>query len=104
VAAVAAFGLAVIMLLFAGAPATGQAPKSGGWPLSRNYSRYCDDELSRLIDRQSQELDPARRLALVREIQRRLEDAAVRPVLDWRLDYYAVLAAREEPGAAPLHL
>jgi len=56
----------------------------------RNYSRYCDEELSQLIDRQSQELDPARRLALVREIQRRLEDTAVRPVLDWRLDYYAV--------------
>src|SRR5205085_9745151 len=37
----------------------------------RNYSRYCDDALTRLIDQQSQELDPAKRVALVQEIQRR---------------------------------
>jgi len=56
----------------------------------RNYPRYCDDEISRLIDQQSQELDPAKRLALVQVIQRKLEEAAVRPVLGWRLDYYTV--------------
>ena len=56
----------------------------------RNYPRYCDEELSRLIDQQSQELDPGKRLALVQLIQRKLEEAAVRPVLGWRLDYYTV--------------
>ena len=56
----------------------------------RNYPRYCDEEVSRLIDQQSQELDPARRLATVQAIQRKLEEAAVRPVLGWRLDYYTV--------------
>src|SRR3989449_1593597 len=56
----------------------------------RNYPRYCDEEISRLIDQQSQELDPAKRLALVQVIQRKLEEAAVRPVLGWRLDYYTV--------------
>ena len=56
----------------------------------RNYPRYCDDELSRLIDQQSQELDRARRLAVVHAIQRKLEEAAIRPVLGWRLDYYTV--------------
>jgi peptide/nickel transport system substrate-binding protein len=55
----------------------------------RNYARYCDDAVAKLIDRQSQELDRARRLALVQEIQRRLEASAVRPVLVWRLDYFA---------------
>jgi len=55
----------------------------------RNYSRYCDDAIARLIDQQSQELDSAKRLALVQEIQRRLETAAVRPILGWRLDYFA---------------
>src|SRR5438105_1470249 len=56
----------------------------------RNYPRYCDEEIARLIDQQSQELDPAKRLALVQVIQRKLEEAAVRPVLGWRLDYYTV--------------
>ena len=54
----------------------------------RNYPRYCNEEISRLIDQQSHELDPAKRLALVHTIQRKLEEAAVRPVLGWRLDYY----------------
>src|SRR6266581_864991 len=56
----------------------------------RNYPRYCDEAISRLIDQQSQELNPAKRLALVQVIQRKLEEAAVRPVLGWRLDYYTV--------------
>jgi len=55
----------------------------------RNYPRYCDEEIARMIAQQSQELDPARRLALVQSIQRKLEEAAVRPTLAWRLDYYA---------------
>src|SRR5262249_46302890 len=55
----------------------------------RNYSRYCDDTIAKLIDQQSQELDRGKRLALVQEIQRRLEAAAFRPVLVWRLDYFA---------------
>jgi ABC-type transport system substrate-binding protein len=54
----------------------------------RNYSRYCDDTLTRLIDQQSQELDPVKRVALVQEIQRRLASASASPVLGWRLDYF----------------
>ncbi len=56
----------------------------------RNNARYCNEQIARLIDQQSQELDPGKRLALVQEIQRRLEEAAVRPVLVWRLDYFTV--------------
>lgn len=42
-----------------------------------------------MIDQQSQELDRARRLALVREIQRRLEADVARPMLGWRKEYFA---------------
>jgi len=61
-----------------------------GCKSTRNYTGYCDDEITRLIDQQSQELDPKKRLALVHEIQTKLEETAIRPVLDWRLDYFTV--------------
>jgi hypothetical protein len=44
----------------------------------------------RTIEQQSQELDPKKRLALVQKIQKKLEEAAARPALAWRLDYFAV--------------
>ena len=56
----------------------------------RNYSGYCSEQIARLIDQQSQELDPKKRIALVHEIQAKLEETAVRPVLGWRLDYFTV--------------
>src|SRR5213083_3069063 len=62
--------------------------ESFGCKSPRNYSGYCSEELTRLIDQQSQELDAQKRLALVLEIQRKIEQAAVRPVLVWRLDYF----------------
>ncbi len=54
----------------------------------RNYPDYCDAEVTRLIDAQSQELDPKRRLELVRQIQLKLEDGGPRPTLAWRLDHF----------------
>jgi peptide/nickel transport system substrate-binding protein len=54
----------------------------------RNYSGYCDPEITRLVEQQSQELDRAKRLALVHTIQRKLAQAAVNPILCWRLDYF----------------
>ena len=56
----------------------------------RNYSQYCSEEVNKLIEQQSQELDPKKRLALVQTIQRKLEEDAARPILGWRLDYYTV--------------
>ena len=41
----------------------------------RNYTGYCDEGVARLIDQQSQELDPKKRLALVHEIQKKLTEA-----------------------------
>jgi len=43
----------------------------------------------KLFDRQSQELDPKKRLEMVVAIQKRLEQDAARPILDQRLDYFA---------------
>ncbi len=55
---------------------------------SRNYTDYCSPEVDRLIDVQSQELDRDRRLRLVLEIQRKLEEDVARPMLNWRTDYF----------------
>jgi peptide/nickel transport system substrate-binding protein len=56
----------------------------------RAYGGYCDPEITRLIEQQSQELDRAKRLALVQTIQRKLAEAAVSPILCWRLDYFTL--------------
>ncbi len=57
---------------------------------SRNYSRYCNPEIDRMIDAQSQTLDLVKRRALVVEIQKRLEIDGARPILGWALDHYAM--------------
>jgi peptide/nickel transport system substrate-binding protein len=55
----------------------------------RNYTDYCNEEMDRLIDEQSQELDRAKRLRLVADIQRKLEADVARPMLGWRKEYFA---------------
>jgi len=55
---------------------------------SRNYTDYCNEETERLIDLQSQELDRAKRLKLVWQIQRKLEADVARPMLGWRNEYF----------------
>jgi peptide/nickel transport system substrate-binding protein len=55
----------------------------------RNYTGYCNEDISRLIDQQSQETDPAKRRALVWQIQARLENEASRPIMGWRTDHFA---------------
>jgi peptide/nickel transport system substrate-binding protein len=56
----------------------------------RNSTDYCNPEVDRLIELQSQELDPKKRLALVLDIQRRLEADVAKPMLGWRNAYFAV--------------
>jgi peptide/nickel transport system substrate-binding protein len=56
----------------------------------RNYSQYCSEEVMKMIEAQSQELDPKKRLQLVWNIQKKLEADAARPMLDWKLDYFTV--------------
>ncbi len=54
----------------------------------RNYTSYCNPQVDELIQRQSMELDFAKRLALVREIDRRLTAESARPVLVHRVDHF----------------
>ena len=55
----------------------------------RNYGDYCNEEVGRLIERQSQETDMAKRLTLVAQIQKKLEEDAARPTMGWRTDRFA---------------
>jgi peptide/nickel transport system substrate-binding protein len=55
---------------------------------TRNYTNYCSEEVDRLIDLQSSELDRIKRLKIVWEIQRRLEADVARPMLGWRKEYF----------------
>jgi peptide/nickel transport system substrate-binding protein len=54
----------------------------------RNYTGYCDEQVMKMFDQQSQELDPRKRLAQVAQIQKKLEEDAARPTINWRLDHY----------------
>ncbi len=54
----------------------------------RNYTDYCSEEVDRLMDLQSQELDRNKRLGLVWEIQTKLEMDVARPMLGWRREYF----------------
>jgi len=56
---------------------------------SRNYTDYCNEATDRQIEAQSQELDRARRLKMVADIQRTLEAEVARPMLGWRKEYFA---------------
>ncbi len=55
---------------------------------ARNYSNYCSQETDRMIDLQSQELNPAKRLKMVWDIQRKLEMDVARPMLGWRIEFF----------------
>jgi peptide/nickel transport system substrate-binding protein len=54
----------------------------------RNYSQYCNEQVSKMIEAQSQELDAKKRLAMVAALQKKVEEDAARPILAWRLDYF----------------
>ncbi|HET8531053.1 MAG TPA: ABC transporter substrate-binding protein [Methylomirabilota bacterium] len=56
---------------------------------SRNYTDYCSEAMDRQIELQSQELDRAKRLKMVGDIQRTLEADVARPMLGWRKEYFA---------------
>jgi peptide/nickel transport system substrate-binding protein len=65
----------------------------------RNYTRYCSREVDNLIDRQSMERDLNTRRALVWEIDRRLQENIVRPIL-----YYMRKATCWSPDVRGLKL
>jgi hypothetical protein len=45
--------------------------------------------VGKLMDQQSQELDPKKRLALVHQIQKKLTEAGARPTVGWGIDHFA---------------
>jgi peptide/nickel transport system substrate-binding protein len=55
---------------------------------ARNYGGYCNEQVQKMIEAQSAELDTKKRMAMVVEIQKKLEEDAARPTVDWRLEYY----------------
>ena len=56
----------------------------------RNYSQYCNPDVDKMINAQSEMPDPVARRRLVAEIQRKLELDGARPILGWSIDYYAM--------------
>ncbi len=54
----------------------------------RNYTRYCNEQVMKMIDAQSQEVNPKKRLAMVWDIQKKLEEDAARPMMGWRSEYF----------------
>lgn len=54
----------------------------------RNYTDYCSELVDSMMDKQSAELDPKKRLQLVYDIQKKLEEEAARPIMGWRVDYF----------------
>jgi ABC-type transport system substrate-binding protein len=65
----------------------------------RNYGGYCNPQLDELIDRQSREPDRDKRRQLVWEIERRLAEDNVRPVI-----FYARQATCRQPRVKGLTL
>ena len=51
----------------------------------RNYSRYKNPEVDKLIDQQSAEADKDKRKKLVWEIEKKLADDAARPILNYNV-------------------
>jgi len=54
----------------------------------RNYTGYCNEQIAKMVEQQSQELDLKKRMEMVWTIQKRLEEEAARPMVGWRLEYY----------------
>ena len=47
----------------------------------RNYNNYCNPEMTKLFEAQSQELDQKKRLKMVWEIDRKLQEDIARPII-----------------------
>jgi peptide/nickel transport system substrate-binding protein len=55
----------------------------------RNYTDYCSKEVQAWIDEESQETSTAKRLAIVKRIDRQLQIDAARPMLGHLIDFFA---------------
>ena len=59
---------------------------------ARNYAGYCDPEFDKLVDQQSMEPNPEKRKQIVWQAERKLAEAAFRPVI-----YYPAGASCWQP-------
>jgi peptide/nickel transport system substrate-binding protein len=50
----------------------------------RNLTKYCNKQVDKLIDQQSQESDVAKRKKIVWEIERKLAEDLARPIIYYR--------------------
>jgi peptide/nickel transport system substrate-binding protein len=66
----------------------------------RNFSGYCSEEIDRLMVEQSQTLDRTKRMALVNEIDRKLQQEGARPILGWGKQW---VVHQPRVKAFPLH-
>ncbi len=67
----------------------------------RNYTQYCNEEVDKAIFAQSREMDPAKRKAMVIDIQKRLIEDVARPII-----FYGRVATCWHPhvkGLVPHH-
>jgi peptide/nickel transport system substrate-binding protein len=55
----------------------------------RNYSGYCDKEVEALMKQASAETNPAKRLTMIRDIDKRLQLGTARPILAHRVDFFS---------------
>ncbi len=68
---------------------------------ARNYTDYCNKEVEEMIFKQSQETNKAKRVELVRAIDRRLQEDGARPILGQIIDYF--MAWPYVKGLVPHH-
>ena len=54
----------------------------------RNYTFYCNQDVEALMARQSAETDPKKRMGLVHEVDRLLQNDGAKPILGHIVDYY----------------
>ena len=55
----------------------------------RNYSHYCSEQIAKMVDQQSHEVDQQKRLGMVLALQKKIEEDAPRPILAWTLDHFS---------------
>jgi peptide/nickel transport system substrate-binding protein len=55
----------------------------------RNYSDYCDEDAQKMMIAQSAESQPAKRLALVHQIDAKLQSDSARPILAQKIEFFA---------------
>ena len=67
----------------------------------RNYTDYCNPEVEKLIDQQSQETDLEKRKKIVWEIDKKLHEDVARPIIYYERAGHLLAAPRQGLRAAP---